>query len=78
MTPGSFDIATAREFLGTEKTRWAEDKARKDADASLLRTPPQPFTGASYTGALCNEMLRRVYMEAYEKRQARLQRTRGV
>lgn len=74
MTPGSFDIDTAREFVGDDRMRSIESKARLDADADADQySPPQP-QGKTYWDGVQDEMDRRVYLFAHHKRKDRIQR----
>lgn len=74
MTPGSFDIETAKEFVGDEATRVIEGKARADADAGNFDQPAYGDKPTSYWGGVSEEMPRVVYTAAYQKRLARIQR----
>lgn len=74
MTPGKFDIATAREYIGDDVARTIEAAARADAEADRFAPPPGPLS--TYSDGVLTEMMRVVYAEQHRKRTARLQRTR--
>lgn len=69
MTPGGFDLATAREIVGDAFARTIEAKARTDADA--MEFSPPAISGATYWGKVLKEMQVVVYTEQYTKRLAR-------
>ena len=71
MTPGSFDIDTAKEVVGDERMRPIVF-ARIDADAG--KYDPPLSAASTYWGGVQDEMASRVYVDAHAKRQARIQR----
>jgi hypothetical protein len=75
MTPGSFDPATARQYLGDAVTRAIEEKARRDAELGEFVLPP--FDGVTYAEAVRADMARAVYSEQYRRRRARIERTQA-
>ncbi len=72
MTPGSFDLATAREIVGDEQARRIEAKARADAEAGDYRPPAD--AGVSYWSQVRAQMDEIVYHNQYAKRRARIER----
>ena len=69
MTPGSFELTTAREITDDEQARSLEAKARQDADAETF-APPE-FSGTTYFDHVEKEMRAFIYLEQYTKRLAR-------
>lgn len=75
MTPKSFDIATAKEYVGDARMREIETKARTDADANAY-APPHGLRAvfASYASEVAGQMKDIVYLHAYKKRKDRIER----
>lgn len=72
MTPGSFDLVTAREWVGDDAARVLESKARSDADAGTYNAPKEPYT--THAGGIASSMRMIVYYCQYKKRMERNQR----
>lgn len=69
MTPGSFDIDTAKEMLGNERMRSVETKARTDADGGTDAYAPPKCAGSDpYWIQVQTSMARVVYLNAFKKR----------
>jgi hypothetical protein len=75
MKPGSFDPATAREFVGDEHARRIESAARSDAETGRF-TPPSLLITTYADGVLVQQM-RVIYAEQYRKRRARIERAKA-
>jgi len=75
MTPKSFDIATAKEYVGDARMRGIETKARADADRKEY-APPHGLKAVfgSYASEVAAQMDDTVYFNAYSKRLARVER----
>lgn len=75
MTPNSFDIDTAKEYVGDSRMRGIEAKARADADADAY-SPPHGLRAefATYAAGLTASMDDLVYHNAFKKRKDRIQR----
>ena len=72
MTPQSFDIATCTAFIGDERVRYVEGKARTDAEAGTYAPPPHTFQ--TPMGKAHEDMEDVVYLHAFKKRTDRLAR----
>ena len=72
MTPKSFDIDTAKEIVGDARMRVIEAKARQDADNGVMDAPA--MAKGTYWDVVYSIMEITVYVTAYEKRLARIQR----
>lgn len=72
MTPKSFDLATCKAFIGDERVRHVEGKARADADADAYAPPPHTFQTPA--GKAHEDMEDVVYLYAFKKRADRLAR----
>jgi hypothetical protein len=72
MTPRSFDIDTCKEVVGDARMRVIEAKARQDADNGVMDAPA--MAKGTYWGVVYSIMEITVYVAAYEKRLARIQR----
>lgn len=75
MTPGGFDLSTAREVVGDGAARAIESKARQDADTG--RCEPPFACGDTYWDAALAGMRTVIYNEQHAKRRARIARTEG-
>ena len=75
MTPKSFDLATCKEFIGDERIRYVEGKARTDAEAGIYAPPPHTFQTPA--GMTHEDMEDVVYLYAFKKRADRLARMTG-
>lgn len=72
MTPRSFDIDTCKEVVGDARMRTIEAKARQDADNGAMDAPA--VTRGTYWDVVESIMEITIYVAAYEKRVARIQR----
>jgi hypothetical protein len=72
MTPKSFDIDTCKEVVGDARMRVIEAKARQDADNGVMDKPAR--AEGTYWDVVRSDMEYVVYVTAYEKRLARIQR----
>ena len=66
MTPLSFDAATARAYVGDERARVIEAKAKADADGWERDSPPPDES--SYLEWVRSEMERAVYIARWDQR----------
>lgn len=66
ITPGSFDLITAREITGDSLARNIEGKARQDADVEGY--DPPKVDGEFYWQKVERQMQAIVYHEQYKKR----------
>lgn len=72
MTPRSFDIDTCKEVVGDARMRTIEAKARQDADNGAMDAPA--ISKRTYWDVVESIMEITIYIAAYEKRVARIQR----
>jgi len=72
MTPRSFDIDTCKEVVGDARMRVIEAKARQDADNGVMDAPA--MAKGTFWDRAYSYMEYVVYVTAYEKRLARIQR----
>ena len=72
MTPRSFDIDTCKEVVGDARMRTIEAKARQDADNGAMDAPA--IAKRTYWDVVESIMEITIYVAAYEKRVARIQR----
>lgn len=72
MTPKSFDISTAKEWVGDADVRTIEAKALLDAETNTF--DPPNLQAATYAGKVSCTMRDVVYAAAFEKRKARILR----
>lgn len=75
MTPKSFDVATAKDWVGDTRMRVIETKARADADKDRYEPPNKlGATFSSYAAGVAAQMDDNVYFNAFKKRKERIQR----
>jgi len=68
MTPGKFDIDTAREMLGDDLARNIESKAREDADGGVNSYSPPDMPCNTYWDSVMLEMRKAVYLSQFHRR----------
>jgi hypothetical protein len=73
MIAKSFDDSTCREVTGDGRSKSIEEKARKDAETANYDPPKISKTG-SYWSEVTETMEMYVYIAAYKKRVARIER----
>lgn len=78
MTPGAFDIGTAREIVGDARTRAIESAAREDAAAGVFKPSIPLRSGGAYWDSVVSEMEARIWHAAHRKRIARLNRLKAA
>ncbi len=78
MTPHSFDLTTAKEFVGDARVRVIEGKARADAELGTHAYAPPDKNAHDYLGQVREDMESTVYLHAFKKRLDRIARKAGV
>lgn len=74
MTPGVFSLENALEIVDDAKRRVLGAEARAAAESGA---PPRDFEpGTTYWESVVREMERIVWMDAYDRRRARIERLR--
>lgn len=68
MIPGSFDQVTAKTWVGDDRMREIEGKARADAEIGVEGFEPPDWETETYAGAVALEMHRTVYFNAFNAR----------
>lgn len=69
MTPKSFDVATAKEWIGDDRMRTLEAKARSDAENGKEGFDPPKFSNTgNYATQVSQSMDATVYFNAFQKR----------
>jgi hypothetical protein len=78
MIPGSFDIDTAKQMIGDTLVRRIETDARYSAERNAAKQMVvQSYEGSTYQERLMLEMESVVWIAAYRKRLARIERMKN-